>query len=82
MAAFLHPSFIYPLTWIAQRNDLLLIIFAVLALANIDRRRGLAYLALSDMAKTPFGFHNLLFNGPPGSGGCLIDRRLYPSPAP
>lgn len=61
LAVFLHPALLFPLAWIAQRSDLLLILFAALALEHAARPRGLVYLALSLLAKGPFVLHAPLF---------------------
>jgi hypothetical protein len=61
LAIVFHPAFLFPISWIAQRSDLLLILFATLALTHVSRRRGMLFLALSDFAKSPFVFHNLFF---------------------
>jgi hypothetical protein len=58
---FLHPSFVYPFTWISQKLDMYLLILMFLSFINLDRGRGLLYLALSNLAKTPFVFHNLWY---------------------
>ena len=60
-ATFLHPSFLFPVTWISQRNDLMLLIFILLAVLNVHRSRGFAYLLLSDFAKAPFVLHNVWY---------------------
>ncbi len=61
LAIFLHPSFVYPITNISQRNDLLLLSFLPLAMAYADAPRGFVYLVLSDLAKAPFVLHNLWY---------------------
>jgi hypothetical protein len=61
LAIVFHPAFLFPISWIAQRSDLLLILFSTLALANLSQRRGLLFLALSDLAKSPFVFQNFLY---------------------
>ena len=61
LVVFMHPSFVYPITWISQRNDLLLIDFLLLTLLNIERSRGLVYLLLSDLSKMPFVLQNLWY---------------------
>jgi len=60
-AIFLHPTFVYPATWISQRNDGFLLFFLFLALFNFDRARGWVYLLLSDLSKTPWVFQNLWY---------------------
>lgn len=59
LAIFFHPAFLYPISWISQRNDLLLILFVALTLVYVSQRRGLLFLAVSDLCKGPFVFHNL-----------------------
>jgi hypothetical protein len=61
-AIFLHPSFIYPTTWISQRNDGLLLLFLFLAMVNTQRVRGLCYLLLSDLSKAPWVFQNIWYS--------------------
>jgi hypothetical protein len=61
LAIVFHPAFLFPISWIAQRSDLLLILFATLTFTHISRRRGILFLALSDLAKSPFVFHNLFY---------------------
>jgi len=60
-AIFLHPTYVYPATWISQRNDGLLLLFLFMALANVNRVRGFAYLLLSDISKTPWVLQNLWY---------------------
>lgn len=58
--AFLHPSFIWPVTWIAQRQDLVLIAFFLAALWQLERNGGgLTALVCSNLSKSPFVFANL-----------------------
>jgi len=61
LAIFLHPTFVYPITWISQRNDLLLLVFLLLSILNLDKTRGLIYLILSDASKMPFVFQNVWY---------------------
>jgi len=60
-AIFLHPTYVYPATWISQRNDGFLLFFLFLALANVNRTRGFFYLLLSDVSKTPWVLQNLWY---------------------
>jgi hypothetical protein len=60
-AALSHPSFIWPITWIAQRCDLLLILFTGLCLITFANRWSVIALILASGAKTPFVFQNLFF---------------------
>lgn len=76
VAIVAHPAFLFPLFWIAQRSDLLLILFAALVLPNLARARGLAYLALSLLSKGPFALHGAVYawwswrgEALPGRGG-------------
>ena len=62
-AAFLHPTFVYPVTWIAMSDDLLVICFTLLTVLNVDRTRGFWYLILSDLSKAPFVLHDLWYIG-------------------
>lgn len=61
LAAFMHPTFVYPATWISQRNDGFLLVFVFLTILNIHRNRGLGYLLLSDVSKTPFVLQNFWY---------------------
>jgi hypothetical protein len=61
-AALSHPSFIWPITWIAQRNDLLLILFTGLSLLTLRNRWSIFFLIFALAAKTPFVFQSLLFS--------------------
>ena len=58
-AIFLHPSFIYPTTWIAQRSDLILLALVLLTVLTLNRRASYLFTLLSDLAKSPFIFQNL-----------------------
>lgn len=60
-AALSHPSFIWPITWIAQRNDLLLILFTGLCLITFENRWSIISLVVASGAKTPFVFQNVFF---------------------
>ena len=60
-AIFLHPTYVYPATWISQRNDGFLLLFLFMALANVNRGRGFLYLLLSDISKTPWVMQNLWY---------------------
>jgi hypothetical protein len=44
LAIFFHPAFLFPISWIAQRIDLLLILFSILALLHISHWRGPLFL--------------------------------------
>jgi hypothetical protein len=56
-----HPWFVYPVTWISQRADLLWIAFTGLALAAATPRATAAWAALSMLAKAPFVMQGLVF---------------------
>ncbi len=60
-AVFMHPTYVYPATWISQRNDGFLLLFLFMALANVNRARGFFYLLLSDISKTPWVLQNLWY---------------------
>ncbi len=60
-AIFLHPTYVYPATWISQRNDCYLLFFLFLALANVNRTRGFIYLLFSDISKTPWVLQNIWY---------------------
>ena len=61
LAAFSHPAFLWSVTWIAQRNDLLLLIFLLLALAARSAVGTTSAVVLSTAAKSPYVFHGLVF---------------------
>jgi len=61
LAIALHPGCLFPLLWIAQRNDLLLILFTALMALNASRPRGLVYAALSLLSKSPFVFQGAVY---------------------
>lgn len=61
LALFLHPSFIFPVTWIAQRNDLILLVFLLLTWKNLAHSRtATRYALVADLAKSPFVLHNFV----------------------
>jgi hypothetical protein len=61
LACLAHPSLLWSVTWIAQRNDLLLILFVALAAqASVPGKR-LAFAVLGAGAKTPFVLQGLFF---------------------
>jgi hypothetical protein len=55
------PSWVWPATWIAQRNDVLLLFFLLLALLVSGRWSGLIFLQVATMSKSPFVFQILPF---------------------
>lgn len=61
LSAFFHPAFLWSATWIAQRNDLLVIGLVVAALAAARTPAQLALMAAASGAKTPFIFQNIVF---------------------
>lgn len=61
LAIFTHPVFIWPVTWIAQRNDLLLLTFLSLALVYENSRWCGLFVVLSNLSKSPFLFQNVYF---------------------
>jgi hypothetical protein len=56
-----NPSWVWPATWIAQRNDVLLLFFLLLALLVSGRWSGLIFLQVATMSKSPFVFQILPF---------------------
>ncbi|NJO53952.1 MAG: hypothetical protein HC829_03125 [Bacteroidales bacterium] len=56
-----NPSLVWPATWIAQRNDVLLLFFLLLALLVSGRWSGLIFLQAATLSKSPFVFHILPF---------------------
>ena len=61
-AIFLHPTFIFPTTYISQHFDFWLIIFTLLIVLNFEKRRGILYVLLSNLAKSPFIFQNIWYS--------------------
>jgi hypothetical protein len=59
LSTFLHPAMVFSVTWISQRNDLILLIFVLLLFLNRDKKRSYLYMLLSDFSKSPFVFQNL-----------------------
>jgi hypothetical protein len=55
-----HPWFVYPVTWISQRADLLWLVFVILALTSRSTIGSTVWSILSLLAKTPFIIHGLL----------------------
>lgn len=63
LSAFFHPAFLWSATWIAQRNDLLVIAFVLAAMAATGTAARLACIAVASGAHTPFLFQNIVFAG-------------------
>lgn len=55
-----HPWFVYPVTWISQRADLLWLLFVCLALMARSSITTAAWAILSLLAKTPFVLHGIV----------------------
>jgi hypothetical protein len=63
LAVFLHPALVYPVTWIAQRSDLLLILTILVAMKlSMQGKSPLAAVFLSLLAKSPYLFHSVYFS--------------------
>ncbi len=60
VAALCHPGFLWAVTWIAQRSDLLLL-FTCLAITGFESRASPRWLVLAAASKSPFVFQNLAF---------------------
>jgi hypothetical protein len=61
-ASVTHPSFVWSVTWIAQRNDLLVIVFSLLGLLYWDcQRNNIIFQFLASASKTPFVLHDLVY---------------------
>lgn len=63
LSAFFHPAFLWSATWIAQRNDLLVIAFVLAAMVATRTGARLAWIAIASGAKTPYLFQNIVFAG-------------------
>jgi len=61
LVIFSHPVFVYPITWISQRNDLFLQIFIFLTLIFATKRIGFVFLICSNFAKTPWVLQNVWY---------------------
>jgi hypothetical protein len=61
LVIFSHPVFVYPITWISQRNDLFLQIFIFLTLIFATRRIGFVFLICSNFAKSPWVLQNVWY---------------------
>lgn len=61
MSACFHPAFLWSATWIAQRNDLLVISFVLAAMVATRTDAKLALIAVASGAKTPYVFQNIVF---------------------
>jgi hypothetical protein len=62
IAALCHPSFLWAVTWIAHRSDLLLLLFSCLAVLWLGSPWSGLLLALASGSKSPFLFQNLAFS--------------------
>lgn len=58
-----HPWFVYPVTWISQRADLLWLIFVALAVLSRSAFGATLWGMLSLISKTPFILHGLVLSG-------------------
>ena len=61
LSAFFHPAFLWNVTWIAHRYDLLVIAFVLLAVLESRVPFKLALIALGSGAKPPLFFQNVVF---------------------
>jgi len=62
LSSFFHPAFLWSVTWIAQRADLLAIFFLLLAVITTRTPVKLGLIALCSAAKTPYVFQNVVFS--------------------
>lgn len=62
LSSFFHPAFLWSVTWIAQRADLLVIFFLLLAVGTTRPAVKLVWIALCSAAKTPFILQNIVFS--------------------
>lgn len=59
---FTHPALLFPVTWIAARNDAMLLALVALAILQLRRgKTGMYPLVLSFLCKVPFVLHGLFF---------------------
>lgn len=61
LSSFFHPAFLWSVTFIAQRNSLLVICFLLLAVLARRTPLKLILIALCSGAKTPYIFQNVVF---------------------
>lgn len=68
VAALCHPGFLWAVTWISQRSDLLLLLCLCLSLSSLERGSSgavgpgsIVWLTLASASKSPFLFQNLAF---------------------
>lgn len=61
LAIYSHPVFVYPVTFISQRNDLFLQLFVMLTLIYATRRSGIVALVCSNVSKSPWAFQNIWY---------------------
>jgi len=61
LSSFFHPAFLWNVTWIAHRYDLIVIAFLLFALLETRAPIKLALIALGSGAKPPLFFQNLVF---------------------
>lgn len=61
LSSLFHPAFLWSVTWIAQRSDLLVILALLLALSTARTPLRLLWIVLGSGAKTPFIVQNLVF---------------------
>ena len=62
LSSFSHPAFLWSVTWIAQRNSLLVILFLLMAIITTRTPAKLALIALCSATKTPYIFQNAVFS--------------------
>ncbi|OFW03197.1 MAG: hypothetical protein A3I61_01485 [Acidobacteria bacterium RIFCSPLOWO2_02_FULL_68_18] len=62
LSSFFHPSFLWSVTWINQRNDLLLVLCLLLALSTTRTPIRLLWAIAACASKTPFVLQNLVFS--------------------
>ncbi|HEY5617750.1 MAG TPA: hypothetical protein VIK60_07375 [Vicinamibacterales bacterium] len=61
LSSFFHPAFLWNVTWIAHRYDLLVIAFLLLAILETRVPVKVALIGLGSGAKPPLFFQNLVF---------------------
>lgn len=59
---FTHPALLFPITWVAARNDAMLLALVALAILQLrSGRNGIVPLSLSLLCKAPFVLHGFFF---------------------
>ena len=62
LSSLFHPAFLWSVTWISQRNSLLVILFLLAAIAATGTSSRLALIALGSASKAPYLFQDAVFS--------------------